>query len=166
VTSDPDTLARRQEEQKNPRAEIQIDPKILDNYVGYYALAPSMIFTVMRQDDSLRVQLTGQGSFQVYAESANKFFYKVTPAQISFDSDGQSRASQLILHQNGAERVAKRISEADAQSAIDSLTRRIKAGEPMLGSEAALRWQIEAFMPAELRRYDRRIGSRYAPANS
>jgi hypothetical protein len=146
VTSDPDTLARRQEEQKKPRTEIQIGPKLLDNYVGYYVLAPSAIFTVTRQGDSLFVQLTGQASFQVYAESANKFFYKVVPAQISFNSDGQSRATELVLHQNGAERPARRISQADAQSATDSLAKRVKDGVPVPGSEAALRRQIEAFM--------------------
>ena len=144
MTSDLDTIAQRKEEQDKPRIEIQIDPKILDNYTGYYQLKPSMIFTITRQGDQLFTQLTGQPPVQVYPESAQKFFAKVVHAQISFVIDSQGRATELVLHQAGREQSAKRVDKAEVDSAEQQLAKRIKDGTPLPGSEAALRATIEA----------------------
>jgi Domain of unknown function (DUF3471) len=146
MTPNSDMVAQRREEQARPRKEIQVDPSIFDNYAGYYELAPSVIFTVRRVGDKLFVELTGQPSYQVYAESTQKFFYKVVPAQISFITDARGRATELILHQDGFERPAGRIDQAEAQRVADSLAERIREGTPMPGSEAALRRQIEAMI--------------------
>jgi hypothetical protein len=102
MTSDRDTMAQRKEEQERPRTEVQIDPKILDNYVGYYQFRQNMIFTITRQGDQLVTQLPGQPPVQVYPESAQKFFAKLVHAQISFVTDPQGRATELVLHQGAA----------------------------------------------------------------
>jgi hypothetical protein len=144
MTSDRDTMAQRKEEQERPRTEVQIDPKILDNYVGYYQFRQNMIFTITRQGDQLVTQLPGQPPVQVYPESAQKFFAKLVHAQISFVTDPQGRATELVLHQGGREQSAKRIDKAEADSAAEQLAKRIKDGTPQPGSEAALRATIEA----------------------
>jgi beta-lactamase regulating signal transducer with metallopeptidase domain len=144
MASDLDTIAQRKEEQAKPRIEVQIDPKILDNYIGYYQLKPRMIFTITRQGDQLFTQLTGQPPVQVYPESAQKFFAKVVHAQISFVIDSQGRATELVLHQAGREQSAKRVDKAEVDSADEQLAKRIKDGTPLPGSEAALRATIEA----------------------
>ena len=146
MTLNSETVTQLREEQAKPRKEIQVDPDIFDNYTGYYQLTPTAIFTVRRIGDQLFVELTGQPSYQVYAESTHKFFYKVGPAQISFITDEQGRATGLVLHQNGFERPAKRIDQEEAQRVADNLTERIREGTPMPGSEAALRHQIEAMI--------------------
>jgi hypothetical protein len=142
---DADTLIQRRKDQRRPRTEIQIDPAILDNYVGYYQLAPLAIFTVTRTGDHLFAQMTGQDSLRVYPESPQKFFYRRVPTQISFITDAQGRANGLILHQNGLERPAKRVDQAAAHKVEENFAARVKDNTPQAGSEAALRRQIEAF---------------------
>jgi beta-lactamase regulating signal transducer with metallopeptidase domain len=142
---DPETLRQRQAEQKQSRQEVQIDPAILDNYLGYYQFGAYRVFMITRQADHLFVELTGLESRQLYPESAQKFFYKSVAAQISFITDPQGRATGLVLHQDGLERPAPRIDQAQAQSLAESYAKRLKGAAPLPGSEAALRHQIEAF---------------------
>ena len=144
-TPNPAALRDRLTEQKLPRREVPIDPNILDNYVGYYQLGAYKIFTVTRQSDRLFAQLTGQELLQVYPESPQKFFYTAMPAQISFITDPQGRATGLVLHQNGLENPAMRVDQAQAQSIEESFTTRRKDSMPLPGTEVALRRQIEAF---------------------
>jgi hypothetical protein len=143
---EPATVATRKEEQQVPRESVPIDASVLDNYVGYYQFDQFAIFTVKRLGDQLFVQLTSQPTFQVFPESPKKFFYKIVHAQISFVTDPQGRATSLILHQNGLERPANRLDEAQAHAIEDSLAKRIKDGTPIPGSEAALRHQINALL--------------------
>jgi hypothetical protein len=136
---------QRLEDQKRPRQEVPIVPAILDNYVGYYQLGGYRVAAVTRQDDRLFVRLTGEDKVPVYPESAQKFFYKTMPAQISFVTDPQGRATALILHRDGSERTAPRIDQAQAQKQEDNFAKRLKGEAPLPGSEAALRHQIDAF---------------------
>jgi hypothetical protein len=81
--------------------EVAIDPKVLDNYVGSYELAPNFILTVTREGDHLFTQATGQGKLEVFAESDHDFFLKAIDAQITFETDSQGKATSLVLHQGG-----------------------------------------------------------------
>ncbi len=87
----------------------QIDPAILDGYVGRYELVPTFILTVRRKGDGLFVQATGQPEIQVYPRSNTEFFYTVVDAQITFVVDDAGKAISLTLHQNGRDMEAKRI---------------------------------------------------------
>jgi beta-lactamase regulating signal transducer with metallopeptidase domain len=146
-----DPTEARRLEQARRRTEVFVDPKIFDNYVGYYQLDPFKVFTVTRLGDRLHIQLTGQDFLPLYPESAQKFFYRRirVPAQITFATDPQGRATGLTLHQFGAERFAKRIEEADAKAAQEAFAKRVKEPAPQPGSEAALRRQIAAFQHGE-----------------
>jgi beta-lactamase regulating signal transducer with metallopeptidase domain len=142
-----DPIAMRRLEQARRRTEVFVDPKIFDNYVGYYQLDQLKVFTITRLGDRLFAQLTGQEFYPIHPESTHKFFYKKlkVPAQISFTTDPQGRATGLILHQRGVEMVAKRIEEAEARVLQEAFAKRRKEPTPMPGSEAALRRQILAF---------------------
>jgi beta-lactamase regulating signal transducer with metallopeptidase domain len=142
---DPETVRQRQAEQKKPRKEVQVDPAIFNNYVGYYQLEAYRVFKVTRQDDHLFIQLTGEEMVQLFPESPTKFFYKTVPAQISFNADAQGRASGLVLHQNGFDWPAPRIEQAQAQLLEETFAKRLKGEAPMPGSEVALQQQIVAF---------------------
>jgi len=83
------------------RPQVAIDPKIFDAYVGRYQLAPNFILTVTRDGDRFITQVTGQGQVEIFPEGEHDFFTKVVNAQITFVTDGQARATELILHQNG-----------------------------------------------------------------
>ncbi|HYU52162.1 MAG TPA: DUF3471 domain-containing protein, partial [Gemmatimonadaceae bacterium] len=83
------------------RAEIAVDPAVLETYVGVYQLAPNFDIAVTREAASLYVQATGQPKVQVFAESPTEFFLKEVDAQITFEKDSAGKVTRLILHQGG-----------------------------------------------------------------
>jgi hypothetical protein len=52
-------------------------------------------------------QATGQESFEIFAESENKFFLKVVDAQIEFVPDQAVKFTKLILYQYGIHEAKK-----------------------------------------------------------
>jgi len=89
--------------------EVTVDPKLFNGYIGRYQLAPNFILTITQEDDHLFQQATGQPKFQIYPENERDYFLKVVDAQITFVTDGNGRATELILHQGGMDQHAKRI---------------------------------------------------------
>lgn len=87
---------------------VQVAPAILKSYEGVYRISPQFAITVMLDGDQLVVQATGQSKLQVYPESETRFFLKVVDAQITFVPGKEGKADFLILHQNGADQMAKR----------------------------------------------------------
>ena len=147
--SSPTLNAERRSEQALPRNVVPFDPTHFDKYVGYYQLGPSVIFTVIRDGDHFFARLTGQINVEFFPESETKFFATVVHAQISFNTDGQGRVTELVLHQNGAEQVAARVDESTTKNIETSLAQRIKNNTPSPGTEAALRHQIESMMKGQ-----------------
>ena len=141
--------------------EITLAPKTLDGYVGTYQLAPSALLTVSRDSDRFYAQLTGQPKFELFAESDRKFFLKVVDAQLTFDVNAQGAATQVTLHQNGGDMVAKRLSDSDVKHAQDATqareaetAKRIKDQSPMPESEAVVRAAIKGLQSGAVD-YDR-----------
>ena len=89
--------------------EIQVDPKIFDRYVGNYQLAPNFSIRITREGDHLFEQATNQPKVEVFPEGDKDFFMKVVDAEITFVTDAQGRAEELILHQGGADQHARRV---------------------------------------------------------
>ncbi|MGH8317461.1 MAG: serine hydrolase [Steroidobacteraceae bacterium] len=89
---------------------IKLAPETLQKFVGQYQLAPRFILTVRQQGDQLIAQATGQGSLPIFPASQTEFFFKLVDAQLTFVEDSQGRVTGLVLHQNGRDRPAKRIS--------------------------------------------------------
>jgi serine-type D-Ala-D-Ala carboxypeptidase/endopeptidase len=87
---------------------VTVSQKILDEYVGSYELALNAIFTITRRQDKLFAQLTGQPQFRVFAETENKFYYKVVPAQLTFNRGTSGKIESLTLSQNG-DKIARKI---------------------------------------------------------
>ena len=92
------------------RKAIKLEARIYDAYVGEYELTPDFIITVRREENGLSVQATNQEKVEIFAESETKFFLTVVDAQITFVRNESGAVTHLILHQNGAEQKAKRIS--------------------------------------------------------
>jgi serine-type D-Ala-D-Ala carboxypeptidase/endopeptidase len=90
--------------------EVRVDPKLFDAYVGNYQLAPNFIITITRDGDHLFEQATGQSAFEIFPESDHDFFLKVVDAQITFVTDSNGHATELVLHQGGHDQHAKRIN--------------------------------------------------------
>jgi CubicO group peptidase (beta-lactamase class C family) len=90
------------------RKEITVAPKILQQYVGVYSLAPQIDMKVMLEGGQLITQVSGQGKVPLFAESETKFFPKVVEAEIEFGRDEKGAVSYLVLHQGGRDMKAPR----------------------------------------------------------
>ena len=91
------------------QAEIKVDQKILDRYVGEYAIAPDFTFVITRVQDQLFLLATGQEQVEIFAETENKFFLKVNDAELEFVSDDRGNIIKAILNQGGRTTDAKKI---------------------------------------------------------
>jgi len=91
------------------RKVVEIDPALLERYVGKYALTPAFVLEVTREGDELFVQARGQQKLPVFAENETTFFYKVVDAQLSFELGADGKATSLTLHQGGASQPGQRI---------------------------------------------------------
>lgn len=80
---------------------VALDPAKLPNYAGQYPLTPKFVLTVTPRQGLLMVRATGQEEYEVYPESATKFFYRVIDAEITFELGPDGSAVALVLHQNG-----------------------------------------------------------------
>lgn len=86
------------------------DATSLGDYAGEYQLAPGARFSVTVKDAQLYAQLTGQAAYPVYATARDRFRYRVVDAQLDFERDGDGRVVALVLHQNGRDQRAPRVT--------------------------------------------------------
>lgn len=91
------------------KTEIILPVESLDKYVGKYQLTPSMILEITRKQSQIFGQLTGQPSFELFAEGDNSFFLKVVDAQLKFIENSAGRVTNSVLQQNGREISGKKI---------------------------------------------------------
>jgi CubicO group peptidase (beta-lactamase class C family) len=95
--------------QPKTRQRTMVDPRVLDRLDGTYELSPKFLIHVLKVGDRLFAQATGQDRYEIFPESDRDFFYTVVDAVLTFDAENSVHATQLILHQNGVDRVAKRV---------------------------------------------------------
>jgi CubicO group peptidase (beta-lactamase class C family) len=97
------------------RKEITVAPKILEQYVGTYQVAPKINMMITVDNGQMSGQVSGQGKLPLFAESETKFFYKAVDAQIDFSKDDKGAVTSLTLHQNGRDMPAPRKSNTVAE---------------------------------------------------
>jgi CubicO group peptidase (beta-lactamase class C family) len=97
------------------RKEITLAPKLLEQYVGTYQMAPKINMMITVANGQLISQISGQGKVPLFAESETKFFPKVVDAEIEFGKDDKGAVTSLTLHQGGRDMKAARISDKVAE---------------------------------------------------
>jgi Domain of unknown function (DUF3471) len=97
------------------RKEITLAPKILEQYVGTYEMAPKIKMMITLEGGQLISQLSGQGKVPLFATSETKFFPKVVDAEIEFGKDDKGAVTYLVLHQGGRDMKALRTSNKVAE---------------------------------------------------
>lgn len=98
-------------------AEVKINPKIFDAYVGQYEDAPNLgglVFSFFREGDKFYLQPTNQDKVEIFPASETKFFLKAFPAEAQFVKDANGRVTAMIWRQ-GREFTAKRIADQPAK---------------------------------------------------
>jgi CubicO group peptidase (beta-lactamase class C family) len=91
------------------KADLEIDPKILDTYVGEYQLAPEFSIAVTRDGTHVYAQATNQPRFEIFADKENEFFLKVVEARVTFEKDASGKVTGMVLHQGGRDMPGKKI---------------------------------------------------------
>jgi serine-type D-Ala-D-Ala carboxypeptidase/endopeptidase len=92
----------------HPRISIPADA--LERYVGRYLFEDGVYMSVVREDDHLVVQMTGQGPSPIYAGGPREFFPEDIEAQFVFDDPGHGPAPALVLNQGGQTYKAVRVA--------------------------------------------------------
>jgi hypothetical protein len=90
--------------------DIKLDAAALGDYVGKYRFGFGTLDVVLKSD-SLEAQLTGQSALPIFASARDKFFYRVVDAQLDFQRDASGKVVAVILHQNGRDMRAPRITD-------------------------------------------------------
>jgi CubicO group peptidase (beta-lactamase class C family) len=88
----------------DPQAEIDVDAKRLDDYVGRYDYGMGVRLTVTREGDQLFAKLSEQPRFRIFPSGADTFFWKVVNARITFVRDEQGVVTGAI-HEQGGRRI-------------------------------------------------------------
>lgn len=117
-TNDIDDIGRHLLESQYPLAKfeapkerktIKLEAKIFDAYIGEYQLAPTFVITISREGDQFFAQATGQGKFELFAETETDFFLTEVDVQITFVKEDKGQVTHLVLHQNKVDQPAKKI---------------------------------------------------------
>ncbi|MGB8195110.1 MAG: serine hydrolase [Chitinophagaceae bacterium] len=82
------------------QVEIKVDEKILQTYAGVYEVTPQFSFTIIKENDRLFLQPTGQEKMEMFASTNNKFFLKVNDAQFEFVNES-GKITKVVLKQGG-----------------------------------------------------------------
>lgn len=83
------------------RTRVDLSPGQIERVLGRYAGAPGLM-TVFLDGHALKVQLSGQPAFDLFAESPARFYLTVVDATLEFPP-GPEAAASLLLRQGGAE---------------------------------------------------------------
>jgi CubicO group peptidase (beta-lactamase class C family) len=88
---------------------VAVPDNTLSSYVGEYQIGPDFNLVITKEGNVLKVEPTGQGKFDLFAEEVNKFFLTIVDAQLEFISGTDGKIDKLILHQNGRHMDGKKI---------------------------------------------------------
>lgn len=91
--------------------QVALDATTLHDYVGKYQFSFGAVLEVTLSGNQLSAQLTGQPSFPIYPDAKDQFFYKVVDARLTYERDAAGKVVDVVLHQNGQDMRAPRMTE-------------------------------------------------------
>jgi serine-type D-Ala-D-Ala carboxypeptidase/endopeptidase len=94
-------VARRLQEQQQPRQRVSIPAENFGRYTGHYCVNDSRVLIITVEGGQLFAQITDEPRFKIFPESETKFFWTVVTARIEFYLDRNKRVSHAVLHQYG-----------------------------------------------------------------
>jgi CubicO group peptidase (beta-lactamase class C family) len=96
----------------NDTKKLPIDAKLRGRLAGRYQLTPDFIFTVSDEDGHLMVGITNQVTQEVFPDSPTLWSYHGVDAKLEFKLPKTGSAPSLVLIQNGARQLARRMKGA------------------------------------------------------
>jgi len=86
-----------------------VDAATRGDYVGTYKFNFGVLDIALKSGH-LEAQLTGQSAFPIFASAKDKFFLKVVDAQLDFQRSADGKVVAVVLHQNGRDMRAPRMT--------------------------------------------------------
>ena len=80
---------------------------VLEKYTGNYQIVSDLFIYISQEGTHLYAQVTGQTKNEIFAYEEDKFFFKVTYAQVKFNTEN-GKVTSLTLFQ-GEETEVKKI---------------------------------------------------------
>jgi hypothetical protein len=77
---------------------------------GTYEMAPTFKIKIWQEGTRFMAQATGQGSFEIFAESGDTYYAKVAEVKFVFKKDASGKVTHFVMLQGGTEQTAKKIS--------------------------------------------------------
>lgn len=79
--------------------------------MGNYELVPGFVLTISKHGNQLKAQATGKAKHFIYPKSDSIFYFKVLPAEITFNKNEVGKIIGLTLVQEDEKVIGKRIKE-------------------------------------------------------
>lgn len=100
--------------------EIEIkDPSIYNKYVGRYSFISGTYMDIIKKDDGLYAQVTGQSDFKIYPQTETKFFAKQVDVTMDFKVDENGEVNEFLFDQMGLEIVSKRVENEEENREVN-----------------------------------------------
>jgi len=97
------------EEPKKEYTRVEVDPAILEKYVGVYQLESGVLGTVTRAGNRLMGQIPGQPRVELIPISETRFIAAEAGFEVSFERDQTGEVFQAIMHQGGEDKIASKV---------------------------------------------------------
>lgn len=93
---------------------IQLDPKILQRYVGVYQIDEKTRRTVTLEDGKLFTQRAGGVRLEAKPRTETEFFYEYILAHFRFVLDENGAVTEMLMYQDGSEEPEKAVRTNEA----------------------------------------------------
>jgi len=104
----PDEEAFKTSQKPVIREAVELGVDTFSDYEGEYASEEGIEITIRQKEGKFYAQLKDQPEFEIFAEGANTFFFKVADAQLEFIRNEEGKVTGLLIHQGGRTLTMKR----------------------------------------------------------
>ena len=105
-------VEEKPDEEPQPKKEytrVEVDPAILEKYVGVYQLESGVLGTITRAGNRLMGQIPGQPRVELIPISEARFIAAEADFEVSFEHDQAGKVFQAIMHQGGEDKIAQKV---------------------------------------------------------
>lgn len=85
--------------------DVTVEDAILETYAGKYELSPGFVFTVIKNDSQLILQIPEQGDVPMLPKSQNDFFIKGSVYEFTFNINEAEEVESMTMHPDGGDDV-------------------------------------------------------------
>jgi Domain of unknown function (DUF3471)/Beta-propeller repeat len=92
--------------------DVTVENAILETYVAKYELSPGFVFTVIKNDSQLILQVPEQGDVPMFPRSQNDFYIKKSVYEFTFNTNEAGGVESMTMHPDGGDDViCKKIAD-------------------------------------------------------